>query len=183
MNVETTNIEGVIVIKTKKFHDERGFFTELYSQRNYVSEVIPEKSVQFNFSHSKKDVLRGLHFQIQKPQGKIVQVLNGTIFDVGVDVRKNSPTFGDFFSIEMSHNDCYQIYFPPGIAHGFCVLSDYADVMYHCTEYYYPDDENGILWNDPNLNINWPIDKPIVSKKDQSFQKLSNLHLDKHPQI
>ena len=83
----------------------------------------------------------------------------------------------------MSHNDCYQIYFPPGIAHGFCVLSDYADVMYHCTEYYYPDDENGILWNDPNLNINWPIDKPIVSKKDQSFQKLSNLHLDKHPQI
>ena len=183
MKIEKTDIEGVIVIKTQKYHDSRGFFTELYSQRRYVSEIIPNKPVQFNFSHSKKDVLRGLHFQIQKPQGKIVQVLSGTIFDVGVDVRKNSPTFGSYFSIELNHNDSYQVYFPAGIAHGFCVLSDYANVMYHCSDYYYPNDENGIIWNDPDLDIDWPIEKPIVSKKDQSFQRLHNLNSDKYPKI
>ena len=182
MNIETTNIDGVIILKPEKYDDDRGFFTELYSIRKYTSNIIPKKSIQFNFSHSNKSVLRGLHFQIQKPQAKIVQVLNGTIFDVGVDLRKNSPTFGKHFSIEMNQNDCFQVYFPPGIAHGFCVLSDYADVMYHCSEYYFPEDENGIVWDDPDLGINWPIEKPIVSAKDQSFQRLSNLNPDKYPQ-
>ena len=183
MDIENTNIEGIIVIKPQKFEDERGFFTELYTQRKYLSNNIPEESVQFNFSHSKHNVLRGLHFQMQKPQGKIVQVLNGTIFDVGVDIRRNSSTFGKYFSMELNHIDCFQVYFPPGIAHGFCVLTDSADVIYQCTDYYYPDDENGIVWNDPDLKIDWPIDNPIVSSKDQAFERLSRLKSDKYPKV
>ena len=183
MDIENTNIDGVIVIKPQKFEDERGFFTELYTQRKYLSNNIPEESVQFNFSHSKQNVLRGLHFQMQKPQGKIVQVLNGTIFDVGVDIRRNSSTFGKYFSMELNHIDCFQVYFPPGIAHGFCVLTDSADVIYQCTDYYYPDDENGIVWNDPDLKIDWPIDNPIVSSKDQAFERLSRLKSDKYPKV
>ena len=183
MDIENTNIDGVIVIKPQKFEDERGFFTELYTQRKYLSNNIPEESVQFNFSHSKQNVLRGLHFQMQKPQGKIVQVLNGTIFDVGVDIRRNSSTFGKYFSMELNHIDCFQVYFPPGIAHGFCVLTDSADVIYQCTDYYYPDDENGIIWNDPDLKIDWPIDNPIVSSKDQAFERLSILKSDKYPKV
>lgn len=183
MDIENTNIDGVIVIKPQKFEDERGFFTELYNQRHYLSNNIPEESVQFNFSHSKQNVLRGLHFQMQKPQGKIVQVLNGTIFDVGVDIRRNSSTFGKYFSMELNHIDCFQVYFPPGIAHGFCVLTDSANVIYQCTDYYYPDDENGIIWNDPDLKIDWPIDNPIVSSKDQAFERLSRLKLDKYPKV
>jgi len=183
MDIENTNLDGVIVIKLQKFEDERGFFTELYTQRKYLSNNIPEESVQFNFSHSKQNVLRGLHFQMQKPQGKIVQVLNGTIFDVGVDIRRNSSTFGKYFSMELNHIDCFQVYFPPGIAHGFCVLTDSADVIYQCTDYYYPDDENGIIWNDPDLKIDWPIDNPIVSSKDQAFERLSRLKSDKYPKV
>ena len=183
MDIENTNIDGVIVIKPQKFEDERGFFTELYNQRQYLSNNIPEESVQFNFSHSKQNVLRGLHFQMQKPQGKIVQVLNGTIFDVGVDIRRNSSTFGKYFSMELNHIDCFQVYFPPGIAHGFCVLTDSANVIYQCTDYYYPDDENGIIWNDPDLKIDWPIDNPIVSSKDQAFERLSRLKSDKYPKV
>ena len=120
---------------------------------------------------------------MQKPQGKIVQVLNGTIFDVGVDIRRNSSTFGKYFSMELNHIDCFQVYFPPGIAHGFCVLTDSADVIYQCTDYYYPDDENGIVWNDPDLKIDWPIDNPIVSSKDQAFERLSRLKSDKYPKV
>ena len=183
MDIENTNLDGVIVIKPQKFEDERGFFTELYTQRKYLSNNIPEESVQFNFSHSKQNVLRGLHFQMQKPQGKIVQVLNGTIFDVGVDIRRNSSTFGKYFSMELNHIDCFQVYFPPGIAHGFCVLTGSADVIYQCTDYYYPNDENGIIWNDPDLKIDWPIDNPIVSSKDQVFERLSRLKSDKYPKV
>jgi dTDP-4-dehydrorhamnose 3,5-epimerase len=183
MDIENTNLDGVIVIKPQKFEDERGFFTELYTQRKYLSNNIPEESVQFNFSHSKQNVLRGLHFQMQKPQGKIVQVLNGTIFDVGVDIRRNSSTFGKYFSMELNHIDCFQVYFPPGIAHGFCVLTGSADVIYQCTDYYYPNDENGIIWNDPDLKIDWPIDNPIVSSKDQAFERLSRLKSDKYPKV
>ena len=183
MDIENTNLDGVIVIKPQKFEDERGFFTELYTQRKYLSNNIPEESVQFNFSHSKQNVLRGLHFQMQKPQGKIVQVLNGTIFDVGVDIRRNSSTFGKYFSMELNHIDCFQVYFPPGIAHGFCVLTGSADVIYQCTAYYYPNDENGIIWNDPDLKIDWPIDNPIVSSKDQAFERLSRLKSDKYPKV
>tara|TARA_B100001142_G_scaffold141577_1_gene142816 strand:+ start:17988 stop:18542 length:555 start_codon:yes stop_codon:yes gene_type:complete len=181
MDIESTNIEGVFIVRPKVFKDKRGYFTELYSQRGYCSEIFDKESVQFNFSHSSSNVLRGLHYQRTKPQGKLVQVLKGKIFDVGVDIRKNSPTFGEHFSLIFSDQDHIQIYFPPGIAHGFCVLSEYADVTYQCTDYYYPDDEGGLLWNDPDLNIDWPIDDPIVSEKDQIFKRLIEFRDDEYP--
>ncbi|MAW74370.1 MAG: dTDP-4-dehydrorhamnose 3,5-epimerase [Candidatus Marinimicrobia bacterium] len=183
MDLEKTNLEGVIVLRPKKYDDPRGFFTEIYSKSRYKTELISEESVQFNFSHSKKDVLRGLHFQMKKPQGKIVQVLRGTIFDVGVDIRKGSKTFGEYFSIELNSNDCTQVYFPPGIAHGFCVLSNSADVLYQCTEYYHPSDENGIIWNDQEINISWPIRNPVISNKDMEFKLLSELSDNELPSI
>tara|TARA_B100000530_G_scaffold332320_1_gene278475 strand:- start:477 stop:1028 length:552 start_codon:yes stop_codon:yes gene_type:complete len=183
MDIENTNIDGVLIVKPKFYKDERGFFTELYSQRSYCPDVTNEFSVQFNFSHSCKHVLRGLHYQKTKPQGKLIQVLKGKIFDVGVDIRRDSPTYGEHFSLTMSDQDHIQIYFPPGIAHGFCVLSEYADITYQCTDYYYPDDECGILWNDPDLNINWPTDTPIVSDKDKIFKKLSELKDEEYPTI
>lgn len=183
MEIKVTNIEGVVVLKPDKYKDERGFFAEIYNEKKYLPEVINKQSVQVNYSHSKKNVLRGLHFQVQKPQAKIVQVLNGKIFDVGVDLRKKSTTFGQYFSIEMCDEDFTQIYFPPGIAHGFCVMSESADVMYHCTDFYDSNDENGIIWNDPDLKIKWPVAHPIISEKDQSFDLLSNLNVSNFPQL
>ncbi len=181
MDIERTNIEGILIVRPKFYEDDRGYFTELYSQRGYSPLVSDKESVQFNYSHSSKNVLRGLHYQISRPQGKLVQVLKGKIFDVGVDIRKDSPTFGEHFSLVFGNEDRIQIYFPPGIAHGFCVLSEYADVTYQCTDYYYPDDEGGVLWNDPDLNIKWPIDDPLVSEKDQIFKKLSELDEKEYP--
>ena len=170
-----TNIDGVIVLKPSVYRDGRGIFMELYSQKKYFSHGITEKCVQQNYSHSKKNVLRGLHYQVKKPQGKIIQVINGTIFDVGVDIRRNSPTYGHSFSIQLDDKDYRQVYFPPGIAHGFCVVSEYADVVYQCTEFYDPDDENGVLWSDPALEIDWPITDPIISNRDQSYKKLCDI--------
>ena len=175
MDLEKTNLEGVIVLRPKKYDDPRGFFTEIYSKSRYQTELTSKESVQFNFSHSKKDVLRGLHFQIKKPQGKIVQALRGTIFDVGVDIRKGSKTFGEYFSIELNANDC--------IAHGFCVLSNSADVLYQCTEYYHPNDENGVKWNDQEIKIDWPICNPIISNKDKEFKYLSELSNNELPSL
>ena len=161
-----TNLEGVLVIHPDVYEDERGFFTETYSQIKYNELGINEHFVQDNFSLSTKGTLRGLHYQLNYPQAKLVRVLKGEVFDVAVDIREGSPTFAKWTSILLTGENKKQLWIPPGFAHGFLVLSDYADFEYKCTDYYDSDDECGILWNDPELNIQWPNLEPILSKRD-----------------
>jgi len=169
MHVETTTISGVLLIQPKVFRDPRGFFTETFQRPRYRDAGLTADFVQDNFSRSAKGTLRGLHYQIQHPQGKLVQVLQGKIFDVVVDLRRPSPTFGRWLGLELSHETCRQVYIPPGCAHGFCVLSDTADFTYKCTDLYFPEHERTLLWNDPALSIEWPLtDEPILSNKDRA---------------
>ncbi len=172
MQVVKTKIKDLLIIKKETFKDERGFLRELYKEK-----IISKKFIFEIISKSKKDVLRGLHLQQKKPQGKYVTVLNGKAFDVAVDLRKNSKTFGQHFSIILSGNQNVSFYIPPGFAHGFCALENNTIVHYKCTNYRDAKSELGILWNDPKLNINWPIKKPIISKKDKnnlSFKEYIN---------
>ncbi|ENJ6565087.1 TPA: dTDP-4-dehydrorhamnose 3,5-epimerase [Proteus mirabilis] len=167
MKVIQTNIEDCFIIEPKVFGDERGFFLEVFHEEQYSSLLgINEKFVQDNRSRSIKNVLRGLHFQKTKPQGKLVSVTRGTVFDVAVDLRVNSHTFGQYASVVLSEENKKLFYIPPGFAHGFAVLSDIVDFQYKCTDYYDPNDEAGIIWNDKDINIDWPIKDPILSKKD-----------------
>ena len=174
-DIQNTNLEGVKVIRGISYNDERGFFKELYN-RNILNEFSIENAfVQDNFSRSSKGVMRGLHFQKNFPQGKLVTCLRGSVFDVVVDINKESKTFGSYFSIELTEDNHKQLWIPPGYAHGFCVLSDSADFYYKCTEFYHPEDEHGIAWNDPEININWPIKDLIISNKDLSHCYLKDL--------
>lgn len=166
MEVEQTNLPGVLLIKPKVFGDSRGFFLETYSAARYQEAGIKEVFVQDNHSRSGKGVLRGLHYQLQHPQGKLVSVNRGEVFDVAVDIRVGSPTFGQWYGVNLSEANHYQLYIPPGFAHGFAVISDIVDFTYKCTDYYHPDDEQGILWNDATINIPWPLDNPVLSNKD-----------------
>tara|TARA_B110000014_G_C20118002_1_gene591162 strand:+ start:1631 stop:2182 length:552 start_codon:yes stop_codon:yes gene_type:complete len=175
MEVRQTNIPGVLIIKPKVHIDSRGLFTETFSSKRYEEAGIDYVFVQDNLSHSTKNVIRGLHYQIKKPQGKLVRVTRGRVFDVALDIRLNSPTFGSYFSTVIDDSDFCQIFLPPGIAHGFCVLSDCADFQYKCTDYYVTGDEGGVLWNDLDLNIDWPLKDPIVSKQDQKLRKLADI--------
>mgnify|MGYP001426258584 FL=1 len=175
MEAELTPLEGVIIIKPDIYKDDRGFFTETYSKDKYYSLGIREEFVQDNYSRSKKNTLRGLHYQINKPQGKLVRVINGRVLDVAVDVRKDSKTFGQYFSVFLDDVNFYQLYMPPGIAHGFCVVSEFADFEYKCTNFYSPKNEKGILWSDSDININWPVANPIVSSKDLTFNQLKDI--------
>lgn len=169
MHVETTSIPGLLVIQPKVFGDPRGFFTETFQRQRYRDAGIAAEFVQDNFSRSSKGTLRGLHYQIQHPQGKLVQVLRGNIFDVVVDLRKSSPTFGRWLGFEFSDETCQQVFVPPGCAHGFCVLSDSADFTYKCTDYYFPEHERSLLWNDPAIGIEWPLtQEPLLSNKDRA---------------
>ena len=169
MHVKTTTISGVLLIQPKVFRDSRGFFTETFHRQRYRDAGIATDFVQDNFSRSAKGTLRGLHYQIQHPQGKLMQVLQGKIFDVVVDLRRPSPTFGRWLGFELSDETCQQVYVPPGCAHGFCVLSETADFTYKCTDSYFPEHERTLLWNDPVLDIEWPItDEPILSNKDRA---------------
>ncbi len=168
MEVIKTKLNDCLILKPTIFSDNRGFFMETYSQLKYEKILnTKDKFVQDNFSSSKNKVLRGLHLQKKNPQGKLVQVLHGEIFDVAVDLRANSETFGRWEGVTLSSKNKKQFWIPPGFAHGFIVISDQAYFQYKCTEYYAPDDEFCILWNDPSIDIDWPIDKPIVSEKDQ----------------
>ncbi len=176
-----TNISGVILFKPKIFRDHRGFFIETYSEQKYSSVGLDVKFLQDNFSHSKKNTIRGLHYQATKPQGKLVRVTQGKVFDVAVDIRIGSPSFGQSFSTILDDEKFYQLYMPPGIAHGFCVISDSADFEYKCTEYYFPNDEAGVLYNDPDLAIDWPCDNASLSEKDLNFPKLSEISEEKLP--
>ena len=176
MNVIKTKLQGCVVIEPEVFGDDRGFFLETFQAERYADLAgITSPFVQDNHSRSARGVLRGLHFQKNKPQGKLIRVVKGEVYDVAVDIRQGSPTFGQWEGIILSEENKTQLWVPPGFAHGFVVLSDTADFEYKCTDYYDPSDEGSILWNDPELNILWPIDNPKVSEKDANAKKLADL--------
>lgn len=174
MQITQTNLPGVLVIEPKVFKDARGFFLETFQAERYRAAGINASFVQDNHSRSQKGVLRGLHFQKTKPQGKLINVSRGAVYDVAADINPESLTFGQYFGIELSDANHTQLWIPPGYAHGFCVLSDFADFHYRCTEYYDPRDEAGVLWNDPQINIDWPTKSPLLSEKDQQLPLLKD---------
>lgn len=176
MNVIDTVIADVKIIEPRVFGDDRGFFLETFQAERYAKEVgIEGDFVQDNHSRSAKHVLRGLHFQKTRPQGKLVRVVAGEVVDVAVDIRKDSPTFGKWAAAILSAENKRQFWVPPGLAHGFLVLSESADFEYKCTEYYDPKDEGCLLWNDPEIGIDWPVNTPILSEKDKLGLRLSEL--------
>lgn len=175
MNITPTSLEGLLLIEPRCFQDERGFFLESYEQERYQALGITEEFVQDNHSRSRKNVLRGLHFTKSRPQTQIVTVMRGRIFDVVVDIRKDSPTFGKWFGTELSDEGIRQIYMPHGFAHGFCVLSEYADLHYKVSQRYDPSDEGGLIWNDSEVKIDWPIKDPIISERDARHRSLRAL--------
>lgn len=176
MEVVKTPIEGVLLIKPKVFGDNRGYFVETWQKKRYEEAGIDFPFVQDNHSKSTKGILRGLHFQKKHPQGKLVTVSLGEVFDVAVDIRKDSPTFGKWFGAILSDKNQQQLWIPPGMAHGFVVLSEVAHFHYKCTDYYHPDDEGSIKWDDPEIGIDWPIDfEPLVSSKDGVAHSFNDL--------
>ena len=178
MKVSHSKLKGCVIIEPRVFGDERGFFLETFQTVRYQQEAgIDLAFVQDNHSRSARGVLRGLHFQKTKPQGKLVRVVRGEVYDVAVDIRKGSATFGEWEGVILSEDNKKQFWVPPGFAHGFVVLSDTADFEYKCTDYYDPSDEGSILWNDPDLDIPWPIANPVLSTKDQSAKRLVDLRL------
>jgi len=173
-----TGIEGLIIIEQKVFYDERGYFMETYNEKAFKEAGLNLKFVQDNQSKSKRGVLRGLHFQKKFPQGKLVRVIRGEVFDVAVDLRRNSHTFKKWFGCVLSESNRKQMYIPEGFAHGFLVLSDEAEFVYKCTEFYHPEDEGGYLWNDPDFNIEWPlegIEELLLSEKDKNYPLFSEV--------
>jgi dTDP-4-dehydrorhamnose 3,5-epimerase len=168
-----TSLPGVVVLEPKKIGDSRGFFLETYREDFLVDAGISQRFIQDNHSRSGKGVLRGLHYQLTQPQGKLVRVARGEVFDVAVDVRMGSPNFGQWFGAKLNEESMRMMYLPPGFAHGFVVLSDVADFIYKCTDYYHPQSEQGIAWNDPDIDIEWPIKDVILSEKDLSNPTLS----------
>ncbi|MGH7285555.1 MAG: dTDP-4-dehydrorhamnose 3,5-epimerase [Polyangiaceae bacterium] len=166
MKVTRTPLPGVLLVEPRVFGDARGFFFESFHQDRYAKSGIEATFVQDNVSRSARGTLRGLHFQEPTSQGKLVYVTHGSVYDVAVDVRKGSTHFGKWFGIELNESDHQQIWIPPGFAHGFCVTSETADFAYKCTDYYAPEHERAIRWNDPQLGIAWPVSSPILSSKD-----------------
>jgi dTDP-4-dehydrorhamnose 3,5-epimerase len=178
MKISHSRLNGCVIIEPRVFGDERGFFLETFQAVRYEQEAgIDLPFVQDNHSRSARGVLRGLHFQKTKPQGKLVRVVRGEVYDVAVDIRKGSATFGEWEGVILSEDNKKQFWVPPGFAHGFVVLSDTADFEYKCTDYYDPSDEGSILWSDPDLNIPWPIANPVLSTKDESAKRLVDLRL------
>jgi len=170
-----TELKEVIVIEPDVFEDPRGYFFETYHAKKYADAGISQPFVQDNCSRSVRGTLRGLHYQRQHAQGKLVMVVDGLVFDVAVDIRHGSPTFGRWVSAELSAANKRQLYIPPGFAHGICVLSEYASVTYKCTDFYAPHDEGGIVWNDPSIGISWPLSDPILSAKDAAYRGLADI--------
>ena len=185
MNIITTNLPGVIVIEPKVYVDKRGFFLETFREDVLLQAGINAHFVQDNHTRSSQGVLRGLHYQMTQTQGKLVRVAAGSVFDVVVDVRSSSPTFGQWYGIELNEDNIKMIYVPPGFAHGFVVLSETADFIYKCTDYYHPESEQGIAWDDPDLNIDWSIaeiaEKISLSDKDKQNVKLKDQPAEKLP--
>lgn len=185
LKCETTSIPGVRVFTPDVYGDARGFFLQTYQTREYAAAGLDRSFVQDNLSRSCRDTVRGLHYQLRHPQGKLVSVLRGAVLDVAVDIRRGSPTFGRFEAVELSEDNRKQFYVPEGFAHGFRVLTDLADFCYKCTDFYARGDEYGILWNDPALGIPWgDLAAPVVSPKDQKLPKLADVppeHLPMYP--
>ncbi len=175
MNVVETALPGVLIIEPKAFGDHRGFFLETFQVERYREAGITLPFVQDNHSRSQRGVLRGLHFQKTRPQGKLVSVSRGAVYDVAVDIDPASATYGQFVGVELNDDNHRQMWVPPGYAHGFCVLSEVADFQYKCTDFYFPADEGGLLWNDPDVGIPWPITEPQLSAKDANNPRLRDL--------
>jgi|SRR2546428_2247315 len=176
MNVKSTPIAGLLIIEPTVFKDDRGYFFESYSQKKYTEAGIDAAFVQDNQSLSQKGTLRGLHFQAPPfAQGKLVRVISGSVLDVAVDIRTNSPTYGQYFSVELSGDNQLQFWIPSGFAHGFITLEDNTIFTYKCTNYYDKNSEGGIVWNDPDLNIEWNVAEPLISEKDAILPLLRDL--------
>ncbi len=176
MKIIETAIPDVKLVTPRHFDDDRGFFCQTYHQQQYQDAGIPSVFVQDNWSHSSKGVLRGLHYQLKNPQAKLVSVLRGEVFDVAVDVRRGSPTFGKWVGERLSAENGLQLYVPEGFAHGFLVLSDEVDFLYKCSDFYTPGDEYGIRWDDPDIGTQWPMDGvPILAEKDQKAPFLKDV--------
>lgn len=175
MDVLLTSLEGVLLVEPDVFHDNRGYFTEIYKKSGYNKLQIERDFVQDNLSYSVKGVIRGLHYQVKQKQAKLIKVIRGEIFDVAVDLRPDSKTFGKWESFILSDKNNREIFIPEDFAHGLCVLSETAHLLYKCTDYYYPDYEGGIIWSDPILNINWPVQDPIVSEKDKKLPAFADI--------
>ena len=174
MIIEHTNLDGVLLVKPIIHEDERGYFFESYRDDSFQNIGLSGKFCQDNQTKSQKNTLRGLHYQLNYPQGKLVRVSLGEVYDVAVDVRLNSPTFGQYYGNILSDNNHFQMYVPPGFAHGYIVISEIAIFQYKCTEVYHPEDEFGIRWDDPKLSIDWKITNPIISNRDKKLPLLSN---------
>lgn len=175
MHIEHLKIPGMTLITLKKHGDSRGYFMETYRHSICQEAGMPYDFVQDNRSLSGKNVLRGMHYQIKNPQGHMISVLRGHIFDVGVDLRKNSPTFGQWCGVELSADIPQQLFLPPGVAHGYCTFADENELYYKCTDYYYPDDEGGLLWCDLDVGIQWPIENPQINDRDAHFAALMQI--------
>jgi dTDP-4-dehydrorhamnose 3,5-epimerase len=175
MKIEETAIPGVKLCVPDVFPDSRGFFMETFHRDRYAEAGIAGPFLQDNYSHSRRHVIRGLHYQLEHAQAKLVQVIRGEIFDVVVDVRRGSPAFGTWEGYRLSSDNRRQLYVPVGLAHGFCVLSDAADVVYKCTEIYYPKGERGLLWSDPGIGIEWPVPEPHLSERDTRHPCLGDI--------
>ena len=175
MRLIETGFSGLVLIDPKVHEDPRGFFLEIYHAQRYAEAGISLPFVQDNFSRSVRGTLRGLHYQLKNSQGKLVMVTEGTVFDVAVDIRKGSPSFGRWYGTALSADNKRQLYIPQGFAHGFCVLSEVAGFVYKCTDFYSPGDERGIIWNDPAIGITWPVAAPLLSPKDQSYRTLAEM--------
>jgi len=182
MKISETKLPEVLIIEPAVFGDARGFFMETWHQKRCAAVGLPTSFVQDNLSFSRQGTLRGLHFQHPHAQGKLVYVLQGEVFDVAVDIRFGSPTFGQWVGITLSAGNKRQLFIPPGFAHGFCVTSETALFAYKCTDFYNPQAEGGIIWNDPDIGIAWPIDTPVLSEKDRNYPRLKELPPGRLPQ-
>jgi dTDP-4-dehydrorhamnose 3,5-epimerase len=183
MQVDETGLPGLLLIEPRCFRDERGFFLESFHAERYRASGITDAFVQDNHSCSRQGVLRGLHFQVKRPQAQLVTVMRGRVFDVAVDLRPDSATFGRWYGVELSDEGPRQLYMAPGLGHGFCVLSEFADLHYKVSRLYDHDDEGGMVWNDPQIGIRWPIDAPIVSKRDSLYPRLRELDRERLPHV
>ena len=172
MKAIATDLPGVVIIEPRVFNDARGFFFESYNAERYAQAGLPA-FVQDNHSGSIPGTIRGLHYQFRRPQGKLVRVIRGLVWDVAVDIRRGSATFGRWVGVELSADNRRQLYIPPGFAHGFCVPKEPVEYEYKCTTYYAPDDERGVRWNDPALGISWPVRDPIMSDRDRAWPRLA----------
>ncbi|MEX2130901.1 MAG: dTDP-4-dehydrorhamnose 3,5-epimerase [Pseudohongiellaceae bacterium] len=179
MQITPTTIPDLLILEPRVHGDHRGYFMETWRQSIFAKHGLPTEFVQDNQSKSEQGILRGLHYQLTHPQGKLVRVISGEIFDVAVDLRRSSATFGQWDGVKLSSDNRRQLWVPPGFAHGFYVLSDSAEVVYKCTDYYVPEDERGLLWNDPELDIEWPLlaPEPVLSDKDRAARLLKDAEL------